>query len=141
MTTVNEAGRGRKQCSACKNYVGVRTGKCECGHEFAGSAKASPAVTVAGSAVVAASKPAVVEERVVRPNIHSAELIAPAGPCPIALASAEPEVVKAWVADIQSYYARKGYTIGMTGIRYLVSKCFAPSSDEYKAAVAVIPKG
>lgn len=29
-------GPGRKQCSNCKSYVGVRTLKCECGFEFAG---------------------------------------------------------------------------------------------------------
>ena len=27
-------GKGRKLCSQCGNYVGVRTFVCECGHEF-----------------------------------------------------------------------------------------------------------
>ena len=28
------AGRGRKPCPKCGNYVGVRSSLCECGHEF-----------------------------------------------------------------------------------------------------------
>jgi hypothetical protein len=30
----NKAGRGKKQCDECKNYVPVRLRVCDCGHEF-----------------------------------------------------------------------------------------------------------
>ena len=41
MNTWKEPGRGRKQCSTCDLYVGVRAAACECGYMFY-PAKAQP---------------------------------------------------------------------------------------------------
>lgn len=43
MATYNEGGRGRKQCPACKKYVGFRSATCECGHVFAAKEESIPA--------------------------------------------------------------------------------------------------
>ena len=40
-TVYVRAGKGRKPCPSCGNYVGVRTLLCECGHEFVIGASAS----------------------------------------------------------------------------------------------------
>ena len=38
MAIHNEPGRGRKQCTSCQKYVGVRSHSCEnCGHSFGSS--------------------------------------------------------------------------------------------------------
>lgn len=41
VATYDEGGRGRKQCPACKKYIGARNMVCACGHEFK-KAKAEP---------------------------------------------------------------------------------------------------
>lgn len=57
MSVYNIPGRGRKQCNACKKYVGVRSHACEaCGASF----------------TVAVARP-----RVARPNQHALQVFPP----------------------------------------------------------------
>jgi hypothetical protein len=109
MAQFDGPGPGRKQCKACRAYVGVRTAVCHCGHAF--PKKADPA---------SPSKPAPLATP---PTTHPAPALAPRttariyaapGRCPIAYNGD----VGQWAQQLRSLGARSGmyYTVSALGL-------------------------
>lgn len=117
MTTVQEAGRGRKLCE-CGRYVGVRTVKCAtCGHEF----------DVKG-VVVHPSQQESYSPRTIR------TILTPAGKCPIKLKSLAPEDMEAWHDELQDYGLRLHITYSKDALRYWLREFVDIHSQDYKTA-------
>jgi len=120
------AGRGRKQCPACKKYVGVRTLICTCSHEFGVAKPKAPAVVK----LTASKKPKLEEPEEDEPEEEEEEeeedndedaqpegrvrrIWTPAGGSPAKLGGTSREEVHCWAEKIR----KSGFN---NGLHYLV---------------------
>lgn len=104
--TYDEAGKGRKQCSGCKKYVGLRTMQCPaCGHAFESKKKEPPpeieSVEIRDSEPEHQSQKRV--RRTGRRGIH-----APAGACPHRLSGTDRETVFNWAEECRRTFLSQG---------------------------------
>lgn len=132
--TFSEAGKGRKKCPNCPNYVAAVTKKCPCGHEFVRGTKPKPAKKpdriAAKLATAAATDTEPTQDDTVRPRgrggIGVLRIATPAGACPAKLTGTDKQAVYAWIDRVLKageddsrellesaikYYAREFYNI------------------------------
>lgn len=110
-----EAGRGRKQCPKCKDYVGVRCQKCTaCGNPFD----------------VRVSTP-VQQEKVQQYNREYTTIITPSGPCPVEFSGD----MRDWVQRVidAGHSIRKHYQ--PAALRYWLRQFFDIHSAEHKQKI------
>ena len=158
MNTHTEPGRGRKQCPSCKIYVGVRTGKCACGHVFekpvvevkaetkteTGSEASQPQPEVKAEeppSKPAEAKPAKPAKPVVaaqKYSFDSGPVLIPAGKCPVELTGTDEQSVVQWRDAVKKHYQADGQEITDTGVAYYVSTIYNRGTTEYSAVMNIL---
>ena len=133
VTTYQEGGRGKKQCPACKLYVGNKTARCKCGHEFTAKA-ATAAKSSAGVTDKVEAAPDVSRER---SDFGTVRLCTPRGACPATLRGTDRASVEEWMEKIRAktpdrvFYMKEAY-------RYWVRDSFDIGSPEFEAVQQVL---
>lgn len=127
-------GPGRKQCPGCEFYIGVRTRKCECGHEFAAKAKvprrAPPKRQAASTAEATPSDPEV-------PKLDTRPLvITPSGACPVPLEGTDMDTVLDWVTAVREH--DPGVRLHTTAVRYYVRQFYRMGTPEHATVCGFI---
>lgn len=157
--TYDEGGKGKKQCSACKKYVGLRTAVCACGHPFALKTKAKAAepdeedddVEYEEVQSTVASSESMRQRRHVqqtgRIRIHT-----PAGACPHRLTGTDVSTVEEWAEHVRkTFLDRDGSWLTVPALKYFARE-FIPMfntsevvratgesmTPEYKAVCAAL---
>lgn len=137
-TTFAVAGRGRKQCSNCKQFVGVRTQLCPCGQEFSKTDKNSTpktAIDNTDSETPATTTPPKASGTRGR---YTNRVYTPAGACPVKLVGSDQQTVLNWANQVRAVFEKKDSFLRPEGLIYYVSHFYAHSSQDYKQAVAVL---
>ena len=155
--TYDEGGKGKKQCPACKKYVGLRTAACACGHPFALKTKAKAAQEPDDEdndeevqPTVGSSDPMPQRRHVQqtgRIRIHT-----PAGACPHRLTGTDVSTVEEWAEHVRkTFLDRDGSWLLVPALKYFARE-FIPMfntsevvkatgesmTPEYKAVCAAL---
>lgn len=132
--TFDGPGRGRKQCSGCESYVGVRNKLClVCGTEFIKRKKVS--VAKPKKELVERPKPRV---GAYPPGEYNQVITIPSGKSPYKLVGHDEETVIAWAKKIRGHYLDKNEMITNEGIRYYSRQFYDVFSDEYKIICSIL---
>jgi len=134
-TVFDGPGRGRKQCSNCENYIGVRNKVCPiCNDTLQRRVK-----TVTG-AILPPKKGAVAKPIAVKDPVSPWRIIIriPAGTCPVRLVGTDRESVKAWGDKVLEYYHARKEHLMPEGLRYYARYSHDLRTDEYKTIAAHI---
>ena len=123
--THSTPGRGKKQCPECKVYLGVRNGKCICGHEF---------VPVQKKVLPKKEAPEGQEPKpdFNRKDFFSTKISTPAGKCPANLVDTDYETVKEWAGKILRHGEAKNVVYSARALRYWARQFYDIFSEEYK---------
>jgi uncharacterized Zn finger protein (UPF0148 family) len=119
-------GRGKKQCPECKVYLGVRNGKCICGHEFVAAQKKST------STAQAAPKKQEPPADFNRKDFFSTKISTPAGKCPANLADTDYGTVEEWAGKILRHGEAKNVVYAVSALRYWARQFYEIFSEEHK---------
>ena len=133
----DKGGKGKKECSQCHKFVGAVTQTCICGFDFKAAKQAVKDAKTA--AYHAACQQANMPENrpVITPALAAAMLgckstiVAPAGACPCALKSTEPEAIDEWVGDVRQAFRSKGQFLTLSGLIYFIHQFFNMFGPEY----------
>jgi hypothetical protein len=132
--TYDEGGKGKKQCPACKKYVGLRTALCACGHAFVSKAKTpKPQEEEADEddddnipSTVAADDPEPVRHR--RHVQHAGRgmrVHTPAGACPHRLTATDAQTVEDWAEHVRkTFLDRDGSWLTVPALKYFAQEYF-----------------
>lgn len=124
------AGRGRKQCPACHNYVGVRTRTCDCGHEFGkangGEAPANPPKQEPKTETVAPPKDEPRPSHIRRQGVWT-----PAGAAPAKLTGTSEEEVYEWAEKVLAHGERVGKHYLVQALIYWVREFYDINGPEH----------
>ena len=118
-------GRGKKQCPECKVYLGVRNGKCICGHEF---------VPVQKKVLPKKEAPEGQESKPAfdRKDFFTVKISIPAGKCPANLMSTDYEAVEEWVGKVKLRGEAVNVIYAARALRYWARQFYDIFSEEYK---------
>lgn len=132
------AGQGRKQCPSCRVFVGVRTKKCECGHDFAIVPAIAPKFTGSerkvhvfkeGNDNVGKEKYTFLKGTVEGLSI-STQVLVPAGVCSHLIKDYSEEGILDWAKSVfRSYYDQKQKAALTTEALLYFSKQSTKNSD------------
>ena len=159
--TYDEGGKGKKQCPACKKYVGLRTAACACGHPFALKTKAKAAEPQEPEDEYED------EDEEVQPTVGSSDpmpqrrhvqqtgrirIHTPAGACPHRLTGTDVNTVEEWAEHVRkTFLDRDGSWLLVPALKYFARE-FIPMfntsevvratgesmTPEYKAVCAAL---
>ena len=135
-------GQGRKKCSQCGKYTGIRSSTCEnCKNVFEKSTpKETKEVktpkedgkTVEKPGLNTTSNAAVIQQRI----RHENAILTPAGKCPITLQNVES--IAEWRSELKNHYNRHGSELADEAVIYFVRHFFDMRSPEYKQSIQKI---
>lgn len=140
VTELDGAGRGRKQCAACKKYVGVRSSVCVCGNPFTKAERTAPVEqTVAIPTRTERTAPIERPTSDEQPTIYDIrtfgfqKVYIPAGECPVKLSGHTEKEVLRWMESVCKWYEDKKQLIGFEGLAYYVRmEFFSFDTKEYE---------
>lgn len=141
MNTWNEAGKGRKQCPACKVYVGVRASKCKCGHIFGeqkATAKAQVTKSKKSKKKIKAAKETPPPEEVKERSNFFVVLSTPSKQCPVELASVSKKDVLEWATEIVEFHRNRNEMLRVEALKYYVRYFHPFYTDEAKNVYNII---
>ncbi len=126
--THNMPGRGRRQCPGCKQYVGVRVAKCDCGYEFVlAPAKPREPKPAEVKPVEAKARPTQQVENL-QPSSNYAAIYAPGAGypnrgslCPVAPHSSSEEDVCSWIDELQDLAHHRNCEYAKSAIKYMAN--------------------
>lgn len=128
------AGRGRKQCPTCHNYVGVRTRQCDCGYEF-GKANGDPPVHAPKqepkTEAVAPPPPKEPKEEPRPSHIRRQGVWTPAGAAPAKLAGTSEDEVYEWAEKVLAHGERVGKHYLVQALIYWVREFYDINGPEF----------
>jgi RNA polymerase subunit RPABC4/transcription elongation factor Spt4 len=137
-TTFAVAGRGRKQCASCKQFVGVRTQLCPCGQEFSKTDKGSTSKTTIDNTDSETASTTTSPKASGTRGRYTNRVYTPAGPCPVKLVGSDQQTVLNWANQVRAAFEKKDSFLRPEGLVYYVSHFYAHSSQDYKQAVAAL---
>lgn len=134
--TWTTAGPGRKMCSACGTYIGVRSKACPCGHVFevkapvlrSFSERANDRATSDGKKHESTQK-APDEDK--RPVLHT-----PSGPCPVPLMGIGLSTVQIWMQELAQKHS--AYQLAPGCFKFWARMYFPFGSEEYQTVCSHI---
>lgn len=133
MSTFTGPGRGRKQCPACKIYVGVRSHSCPCGHAF--KVIKNTYYKVDNSTPEAQPSNSAPKKR--RSN-GKHQLYTPAGKCPVPLAGTDEDSVLDWMSKLEKEHLE--YQLMAECFQYWAKTLFRSSPEDYKLVCEYIDR-
>jgi len=159
--TYDEGGKGKKQCPACKKYVGLRTDVCACGHTFVAKAKTPKPQEEEDDNDDEVVPPVVAtndDEEPVRHRRHvqhtgrGMRVHTPAGACPHRLTATDVRTVEDWAEHVRkTFLDRDGSWLTIPALKYFAQEYFPvhnttevwkatgeSQTPEYKAVCAAL---
>jgi len=147
--TYDDGGRGKKQCPACKKYIGARNAICACGHEFS---KAPATQPVQPKSVGAAAAPVRRVQEAEQPQEYTpgrhvlctvrGRTEVPAGACPIKLTGTDIQTVEEWAEKVRIYCQReRSQWMMLSALKYYAREfydIFGPDYAEISKNLEVI---
>jgi len=126
----NEPGRGKKLCPNCQNYIGVRTAKCSCGHEFVVKTTIKSETT---SHSASPNTPS-------RPNSCSLRSVeSPAGRCPVAPTNlVSDEAIQNWAKSVLDNGLEDGIMYSTRAVVYFIREFWGVNTPEYKKVKGLV---
>jgi hypothetical protein len=131
----DQPGRGKKQCTKCQKYVGVRNSTCpHCSNPF--GQKATPSKPVEAKKEVKKAEVKATEVVNTAPkSVHSGDIITPAGRCPVTLDSTSESDVLIWADKVRERFDGR---LSNKGLLYFVRHFFGYHTEEHKVVVNIL---
>lgn len=125
------AGRGRKQCPACHNYVGVRTRQCDCGHEFSKTNGGDAPVHAPKQEPKTEAKDAPPKDEPRPSHIRRQGVWTPAGAAPAKLSGTSEDEVYEWAEKVLAHGERVGKHYLVQALIYWVREFYDINGPEF----------
>jgi len=131
--------RGRKACPECEALVGLRTRKCECGHEFEIKNGASNGNGGEKDLRVARKKKSDMSPETARvlSALEHPRILTPAGNCPVKLEGHDLVSVTKWSDNM---LALKDKNYAFSALKYFIKEFYVHGTAEYHFACAHLAK-
>lgn len=133
MATFSGPGKGRKKCANCGIYVGVRTTKCECGHDFVENIKVALVASEKVDSPKKENTPKRVDPQIYHSRSNDAVILVPAGNCPVKLHDKTREAVVRW---IETLVEKRNYAV--SALKYYVRQFYDIHGAEFRDICDVI---
>lgn len=136
VNTFKEGGRGRKQCPACKLYIGARVAKCACGHEFL-KKESAPKADPKPSDAPAPKPTQETLPRVIPVDRHSypnGTVCVPAGKPPVNLTGSDEGAVLKWAEEMRAVWEKRGQLLSAEALFYFVMMYYDGKGEDLKEA-------
>lgn len=143
-----EGGKGRKQCSGCRAYTGVRTLICpSCNAPFnkinqssssSSSLKPAPMPARCSSSSSSSSLESVVPETTTLMPFRGIVIDTPAGICPAKLFSTEPTEVREWARAVLEAGAEESKRYSLRALKYWVRHYYDMYTAEWELACSIL---
>ncbi|TXI89759.1 MAG: hypothetical protein E6Q36_02810 [Chryseobacterium sp.] len=136
--TYDEGGKGKKQCSSCKKYVGIRTSVCACGSAFVSKAKPKPkpkqddiedevedSIEEVQIHSTYGASDSSATRRHVRHTGRGVRIHTPAGTCPHRLTGTDVETVENWAEQLRkTFLDHGGDWLTLSALKYFAQQFY-----------------
>lgn len=134
--TYDEGGKGKKQCSSCKKYVGIRTSVCACGSAFVSKAKPKPkqddieddvedSIEEVPIHSTYGASDSSAPRRHVRHTGRGERIHTPSGTCPHRLNGTDAQTVEEWAEQLRkTFLDRDGSWLTLSALKYFAQQFF-----------------